>query len=478
MARIVRTPGMGTFFEDDSGMRSRVPDTVNSAAEAQQYLASLGAPPEFNLPPAAQPDPVPWPEPIPQTGDEWIDQGDGWQLNTRTGERRPGGVTGGLLNPDPPPGGPPSGDPPPDHGPYTVPGQENVPYGQPGNVPVPTDEFWGQFEDLDPIPQLGGIELGPNPEVARQYGSDFDQWYSDVIDAQSGKVGDFYNNLNVPTMEAAGHRGYEVPEWSAQTPESFDELQFLLSGQGFDPATRARMAAQVTDESARLNAAQRGAARISAEQAGQAGGGGLESLEAQINRQTADQLTQALNQQSIEDAYRGLENRRMGTGMELGRRTDTAGMQNQAAIDNASRLFSAMSQNVANQQQANAANFGLQGQQQLNKASEQAATYRPGAQAYNTAALGKAAEADASNVQNEINRRLNQAQLNRDQQRYNIGLGEGRYAAAFNFLGNQAGGANPYQFVNAPNYNPNFIRSDTVSRVGQDLYDPQTGGAS
>jgi hypothetical protein len=335
----------------------------------------------------------------------WIDGGDGYEISTTTGERRP------------------------------MPGNNN-----PGSTGSPDD--FPTFE----TPEIDQINL-PTPErVDPRFGNEFDQWYSNVIDAQAGNVGDFYN-YNTPQAGAAQMDLGAVPQPDAQMPESSEALQFLLSGQGFSPDIMARMQATNTDANAMVGRSNAGSARLMAEQAGLAGSPAAMAMEASARRQQGDATTRGSNAIEIANAQQGMQNRQMGAGLENSRQISGAAQANQMALQNAAMILSSMQQNVGNLQQTNMFNTGNEVGQKAQGANAQAGLYGAGAQSYNNAALGRSTEADFFNAAQSTAQGNNQATLNRQADMFNTGNSMQRYGwdtANLVNLANQTGANNYY----------------------------------
>jgi hypothetical protein len=274
----------------------------------------------------------------------------------------------------------------------------------------------GIFDMYGPT-QIGNINLPDNPQIQPYW-------------------------MNPAQMDLSG-----VPQTTAQTPQMFDQLQFLLSGQGYDPATLAKMKANATDTLSRQGANLQGQARLSAEQAGLQNSPGQLALQAQAARRAGDATTSALNQLDVQNAQTGLENLRQGVPLELQRTTTGAGMQNETALANAARLFSAMQGNVQNVQQANSQNSNI------------------------------GTQTSANNVTNTINRNLNQAQLNRAGDQFNAGVYENRYGQSFNGMLGLINGQNPSSTNNTAagigsNYTPNLGYGNLFSNISNQYLNP------
>lgn len=379
-------------------------------------------------------------------------------------------LPGYQNTPEPPPGGypQPPGSPP----------------GEGNNIDDPNFDFFRSIYGLSPVPQIGEEILGENPQISQGFSGNVNEHWQGLQNNAQQQIGSAYNSGNWERMNAAQIPTNEfgipwVPKTTAQTPESFDALQFLLSGKGYDDPTLARMNAEATDSISREAASQRGAAKIAAEQAGMTGSGADLAIGGQVNRRAGDARTRALNEIAIQDARQGAQNRQIGSGMELNRRTSEAGMANQTAIENAAREFAGMQANLAHQQQANRVNTGNTQQREMARAGAQAGTTQQGTADYSRALLTKAAEAESQNATNTINRNLNQANLNRGRQIYNTGIGEGRYSQALGSMVSLAGGAQPAAYNFNYQYNPNLIGANAFSNLANSFlnYKPQQAAA-
>jgi hypothetical protein len=329
------------------------------------------------------------------------------------------------------------GRPPEPFTPPVDPPPVDPPITQPITPPPPGSDY-GDFGTYA-TPEIPPIDLPPTERVPSRFGQDFDQWYSDVIDAQAGNLARYYD-FPTPQAGVAMMDLGMVPQPGAQTPEQFEALQFLLSGQGYDPATMARMRAGATDAAAMAGRSGAGAARLMGQQAGLAGSPAALALEAGARRRQGDVTTRALNQIEIQNAMQGMQNRLTGAGMELNRQTSGAAMANQMALSNASNILGAMQQNVGNLQQSNLFNVGNLMGQRMTQAGQQTGLYGQGAQAYNQAALGLAGQAPFFNVANQNAWANRQAELARQRDLANAGLSFERYSGDRDWLGRLSAG--------------------------------------
>lgn len=285
------------------------------------------------------------------------------------------------------------------------------------------------LENLFPTfntPEIDKITLGELPTVDRYYGPEFDNQYNEYLKAQSAVTGGYYD-FDPTAMEAAQIDPTKVPQVTAETPEMFAALEQLLSGKGFDDATMGRMRAMSTDDIARSGAAQRGAARLSAEQAGTAGTPAAQAMEAQSRRQQGDAQNRATQELEVQNAMVGNQNRVTGAGMELNRQSTKAAQANAVALQNAANLLASMSQNTSNLQQRNLVNTQNDVGRQMEQAGTKAKTFDSGSQAYNQSALNRGSQADFWNALQTIGRQSEQAGLDRDKAKFDTGNKMTRY---------------------------------------------------
>lgn len=310
---------------------------------------------------------------------------------------------------------------------------------------------------LGDIPQIGQIDLPNNPQIDPLYSQDFNKNWQNMVSGQANNLAQYYSPSQIDTSS--------IPQPGAQQVNSNPALDFLMSGQGYDPHTLSLMRGQATDSATRSAAGERGSARMLAQRAGLENSGAGLAVENQINRRLGDSVNNAQNQISINNAQTGMENLRQAAPMELQRGTTNAGMANQMALDNAARLFSGMQQNVANSQATGLARGNAQSGLVSNAASQ-----------YGAGSLDRANQADFTNNSNSINRNLNQANLNRGRDIFNTQVGENRYGNALNILNSNATGANTSANqlqTSGSNLstatNPNLIPANTYSNLGTTL---------
>ena len=308
----------------------------------------------------------------------------------------------------------------------------------PTTVDATTGGGYGDFGTYE-TPQIPAIDLPPIERIDPRFGQDFDQWYSDVIDAQAGNLARYYDFPIAQTGAAMIPLGM-VPQPRAQTPQQFEALRFLLSGQGYDPATLARMRATATDAAAMAGRSGAGTARLMGQQSGLAGSPAALAMEAAARRMQGGATTRALNQIEIANAMQGMQNRAAGSQMELNRQVSGAAQANQMALNNASNILGAMKTNVGNLQHSSLFNVGNRIGQQMTQAGAQTGLYGQGAQAYNQAALKRAGESTLFNPTAQMTRDFRQAQLKREKDLADAGFSFTRFSDAQNRLGGLAGG--------------------------------------
>ena len=389
----------------------------------------------------------------------------------------PGETPDPLNPPINPPINPPPGDPPPSDPPPSDP-----------TKPDPDASFkkfletLGLFEtpEMD-LPELPDVERVPtrfgqvkDPQTGEMV--DYDKFYAGYLDQQAKNIGErYYGGWDTPLSTAAQMDLEGVPQPTAQTPEQFEALQFLLSGQGFDPATLARMRAGATDAAALAGRSQAGTARLMGQQAGLEGSPAALALEASARRRQGDATTRALNEIEIANAMQGMQNRLAGAGMELGRQTSGAAMANQVALQNASNILSGMQQNVGNLQQSNLFNTGNLFNQRMTQAAQQAGLYGSGSQAFNEASLGQATRAPFFNAAQQYERDRDRAQLQSQRDQFNIGNLMTRYGWDMGNLVNLANQTAAQNYYNLANQETGGLQGKSPWE-GLNLWGQQGGG--
>lgn len=289
------------------------------------------------------------------------------------------------------------------------------------------------FDDLmnlAPIPSIPQENLGEMPTMPSEFTPEFIKNYWKQTGDVEGEMNGIYQLLHLPTMNAAQLDTSAIPQ-----AQNSDALNFLLSGQGFQPDVLDRMRAGVMDNAADAGRSARGSARLMGEQAGLSGSPAVMALEAQANRNQGAATQQGLNQVEIQNAQEGLTNLRGG-----------AAMANQNALQQAAAIFAGMQQNVSNVQQANSTNTENENTRQMAAGNAQAGVVSTAGANLNSASTQMAQAAGSQNASNAANWGLNQAQLNRQANIYNTGTKENRYGQAFQGLLSLINGANPSSY--------------------------------
>lgn len=330
----------------------------------------------------------------------------------------------------------------------------------------------GNTDDENGIAQISRIDLPNTPYIPTTFDSDFQNWWNQFQNTETGNVGDFYNQGDWGTFNPSQMDLGQVPQ-----TQSNDALNFLLSGKGYGDDIMSLLRGQATDNLSRSAVSDRAAAKQIAQRSGLDQSGAGMALEGQVDRRLGDSIAQAKNSLNIQNAQQGLENLRMGAPMEL-----------QRATDNAARMFAAMQQNLANSQQA----AGVNTQNQFNRNSQ-----RAGAQTnllgqmtgqYGAGALDQYQNATSQNTTNQINRGLNQAQLNRQADIYNANNRENRFGQGLNAALSLANGSNPQGYAlgganTASQYNPSLIGANALigggnAALAELLRRQQSGGTT
>lgn len=290
------------------------------------------------------------------------------------------------------------------------------------NVPLTNgyDAQLGDMLGLDNLPQLPtNMNFGQMPMMSELFSPAFQNQYLQNMHSQAAEIGNYWDPRGFPTAQAAQMDTGAIPQVNAQTPQSFQALQFLLSGQGFDPATLTKMKANSSDSIANQGIARMSAGRLAADRAGLGGSGIDVALQDQIARENAANQTTANNQIDIQNAQQGIQNMTTGAGMELGRQTNSAQMANLVALQNASNLISAMQTNVQNLQQRNMTQYGGDQSRAMGQAGAQTNSTQNAANTYNTGSVDQAVQANQQNAANQQNWNLGQIGMNNNNATWN-----------------------------------------------------------
>ncbi len=278
---------------------------------------------------------------------------------------------------------------------------------------------------------VGNITLGQTPQISQNYSPGFVSNYNNTT-AQIGNAASMPYNYNPGQEQAAQMNIGGIPQPTAQQYGGSGQLDQLLSGQGYDPATLARMHAGATDSVAGQSAMQLAQARNALGNAGLMDSPAGVGVQQDVARQAGQAQTQASNQIDINNAQVGNSNFLAGVGMQNQNGLSNMQQANQMALQNANLLFQGLSQNTQNQQAANSATFGANTNrlgQQAQAASNAAAQ---SGQAFQNAALSKASGAETQNASNAAAQNVNQANLNTgtaaqnqntEEKRWGVGMG-------------------------------------------------------
>ena len=353
--------------------------------------------------------------------------------------------------------------------------------------------------EFDPT-MIPGLDIEQPGTIPGQFNGAFTTGQMDFMNNLAGQVSNQYNqplpanpaaqiNLGqLPQLQTQQYGGAQAPvaqqygggpQPTAQQLGISDELRQLLSGQGLDPATLARMRAQATDQVSDTGRGQMSQARIALQQAGLQGSPAGLGIQADVSRQTASNQNSALNDILIQNALMGLQNQREGVGQQTQIGLANTGATNQMNAQNAANQtqvgLSNMAQYNAGQQanadrstqvglsnmqqanqmalaQANMLFSGLQQnagfQQQAGQNTFAAANDRTNAQAnatsnvlgnlgsqWSAANLDRANTADTANVTNRMSWADANAAAERNRQLTNQGVRENRNSQALGLTG-------------------------------------------
>lgn len=291
-------------------------------------------------------------------------------------------------------------------------------------------------------PWLEAPQSGGAPHINEEFSPGFQGNYFNLMNNVGGQIQQQYQ-YNTPLANAAQMNTGGVPQPGAQQYGGSKDLDFLLSGQGYDPATLAKMHSGATDQVAGMGAMQMSQARRALGDAGYNDSPAGAAIQADVARQSGQQQTQANNQIDIQNAQTGNQNRLAGVGMQTQIGMSNMEQANQMALSNANRLFSALSQNTANQQQTNLSNAGAQQKQMSEQAGAVSGFLGNQTNMWGNAALNKAAGSEAANAGNTLQTNETNTGLRMGGLLTNFNERSKRYANASNMLG--ASGLTPIQ---------------------------------
>ena len=334
------------------------------------------------------------------------------------------------------------------------------------------------------IPSISYQDLGTAPNIDPNISADVNNNWQQALGGMTSNLNNQFDNYSssVPLMTAAQLNTGNIPQPGTNLAGSNPALDFLMSGQGFTPATLALMKGTATDSATRNSLAQVASGKMAAQQAGLAGSGADLAMQNQAHRQLGDTINNAQNQIAIQNAQQAMQNLNTAAPLGVNLAQGNAQSQNQMALANAANLFQGMQQNVANSQQANMTDTANRNAMLTNRANTIAGATTNAYGNYASNLLNRANTADYTNTQNAINQRNNQAQLNQQTNMYNTNLGENRYANAMNYSLGLMNGSNPTSaFTSGANlasaYSPNLIGASTASNLGTSLINAATAAS-
>lgn len=302
---------------------------------------------------------------------------------------------------------------------------------------------WLNQLGIDGLPMVPNVNLGQMPMMSGQFSPAFEYWYGSTADAQANKIGNYWNQGGFPTAQAAQMDLGQIPQPSAQTPQQFQALQFLLSGQGYAPDVIAKMKANSMDSIAQGGIARMSAGRLAADRMGLSNSGYDAAMADEIARDNAAQQTQSRNTIDIQNAQQGMQNMTTGAGMELSRQTSSSQMANLMALQNASNIISAMNTNVQNLQQRNMTQFAGDQSRATNQAQSQTNALQNASNTWNTGAVDQNVQANQQNAANQQNWTLAQANMNNQNNQFNAGTINNANAGAMSNLVALTNGTSP-----------------------------------
>ena len=317
--------------------------------------------------------------------------------------------------------------------------------------PVAPNSRTGLLEGVDFEPQsIPSIGLAEPGQISQTFSPEFTNQYTGMMNTLGEQIKQQYN-YQLPTAQGARMETGGVPQPTAQSMSISPEIARMLSGEGYSPEILAQMRGRAMEDVAGAGRTELSQAKRALEQAGLSGSPAGAGIAADVARREGIAQTQARRDVDIQNANVGMENFRQGVGYQTNIGTNNMQEANRMALENANRLFAAMSQNLSNQQSANMAQFGAESQRMGNQAGATAAFLGQSGNSYQNASLAKAAGAEETNVANRNNWALNNAQLERQRQLANLNAQENRWQTGTQILGGFA--TNPAQYQN-PGFNP------------------------
>lgn len=327
---------------------------------------------------------------------------------------------------------------------------------------------------LDPF-DIPSIALPGAPQIDPTLDQGAQDRYTGLMNTLAGQVQQQYNYQN-PAFTAAEMQRGDIPQSNATmfgqsndlarmlsgaVPDAAQtaispELQQMLRGEGYNPSILAQMRSRASEGVNQAGLAEMSQAKRAMEQAGYGGSPAGAAVAGDVARRSGMARSSALRDIDIANAEQGIqnqqfgigqqsqiglsntaaqnqrgsegiENQRYGTGLQTQIGLSNMQAANQMALENANRIFSGMSQNLQNVQQARGAQFGAETERQGRQADATSNVIGQQGGIWQTAAANAAQNAPFQNAQNTMTRDWNQAQLERERQKANLGTRESRW---------------------------------------------------
>ena len=343
--------------------------------------------------------------------------------------------------------------------------------------PAPGGPNSGLIGNLDnaSLPLIPGINLGAPPQISSTIDPGAYKSVQDVTQQASDAIGGQFTQAqqNMPQAQAAQTNLGQVPQTQMTAMPISDQVNAMLSGNlGYSPQVLAEMKANATDSTAQMGQSEMAQAQRALEQSGMGGGSGMDSAVRQdIARQTGAANTTAQNAIDTQNANVAQQNFQSGVGYQQNALTDNFQMANQMALDNATKLFSAIQQNTSNQQAAGLQNAGAAQSLNAQGAQDKASFDMSQAGNLNSATLQQASNASLGNTQNTINQGLNQAGLDRGQALANLQAGQNQWQIGSTLMAQMA---NPQTNINPAQ--TQSVAGPALQNIGASLLNQGTKG--
>lgn len=374
----------------------------------------------------------------------------------------PAGAPPPLGNPSPPPIEPP---PPvvtaPPSTPAPPPGSSTTTVYNPALPQGPTVSGPGGLEYqgargeggqlLDPF-DIPSIVLPGAPNIGSTLDQGAQDRFTGLMNNIAGQVQQQYAYQN-PAFTAAEMQRGDIPQAQAQQFGTSPELQQMISGQGFNPSILAQMRSRASEGVNQAGLSEMSQTKRALEQAGLGGSPAGAAVAGDVARRSGQARSSALRDVDIANAEQGIENAQFGIGQQTNIGLSNMQQANQMAMQNANMIFSGLSQNLANVQQARGAQFGAEVDRQGRQADATSNILGQQSGIWQTAAANTAQNAPFQNAQNTLTRDWNQAQLERQRQQTNLGTRESRWQTAVTGLPGFSPLPNP-NFQNYQGYSP------------------------